>query len=522
MIARVAVTVSALLPRTRTSLWRAFAADRFLLVATVLLFVTACIPLAVTPFLPFPDLGPNTASAELMWDAMLGREPAATYYRINWAPVPYWVGYGAACLLGRVFGPLLAAKLLTAAVFALLPLSTMRLLLALGRDPRLGLWAFALIWQQSLYAGWHAFVIGVALVSIVCAWLVEAETIADGFRIAPFTALIALTHIQATWLLALAGGLLCFTTGRFARRVVVHLAAGSGAALMTLLWLARQLGGASGATSAFSFGWHSPAHKLSKVFHYVLDNYAEPSAERVAALAFVVLVLGPLALTQLEQRPLADRRSPLLFILAAGCLYVFLWWEVSGPITHWYTYPRYAAVVVLWLLLVPAPRRSRAFTASLVPGIGRALALDVVVTRQFANFGERTRPFLEVIRAVPERASVLPIVFDDHDRDPVLRYPANRGMYAYIAAVKHGYTPYLWDIASHPISNTDVSLPAPGWGGRFSMDEHGRHYDYLLVQAFERGDPVRTARSELGYGAELVLEHARWRLYRVTKSNPTP
>src|SRR5688572_18668441 len=222
MIPRVSAALGLLLPRTRTSLWQALRSDRFLLVTTVVLFVTACLPLFLTPFLPFADLGLNTASAELMWDVLLGREPAATYHRVNWAPVPYWVSYGLSALLGRVFGPLIAAKLFTALVFALLPLSTMRLLLALGRDPRLGLWSFLLIWQQNLYAGWTAYMLGIALVSIACAWLLEAETLADGFRIAPFSAAIALTHIQATWLLAVCGGLLCLTTGRFRQRVLVH------------------------------------------------------------------------------------------------------------------------------------------------------------------------------------------------------------------------------------------------------------------------------------------------------------
>jgi hypothetical protein len=520
VVAVLSRVFSALLPRTRTSLFRALVDDRLLAAATLLLFVTACVPLFLTPFLPFPDLPLNTASAELMWDVMMGKEPASTYHRVNWAPVPYWVGYALACLFGRLFGPLIAAKVLTALVIALLPLSTMRLLLSLRRDPRIGLWAFALVWQQNLYAGWLAFVLGVALVSIVLAWIIEAETPLDGLRIAPYSALVALTHIQATWLLGLCGGLLCLTTGPILRRVLVHLAAGAGAAAMVLLWLFGQLSQKSGAAAAFSFTWHTPAYRLSKAFYYVLDNFVQPDAERVAAIAFVVLVLGPLALTQLPQRPFAARRSPLVLIFAAGILYTLLWWEVGGPIWHWYTYPRYAAVVALWLMLVPAPRTGLWSTLALLPGILSSLALNWMVAKQFWNFGQRTRPFLEVIAAVPPRASVLPFVFDEGDPDPDLRLAPYKGMYAYIAAIGHGYTPYLWNIPSHPFSNTQVSLPAPGWSGAFSMDEHGRHYDYLLVQGFQHADPVKRARSSLGFGAQMVLERERWRLYRVTKPKP--
>lgn len=518
IIARLRHALSLLVPRTQASLFRAFREDRFLLWVTLLLFVTACIPLCVTPILPFSDMGANTASAELMWDAMLGREPAATYYRVNWAPVPYWTGYASAALLGRVVGPLLAAKLLTALVFALVPLSTMRLLLALGRDPRLGLWSFAMIWQQNLFWGWTSFMLGIALVSFALAWIIEARSVADGFRIAPYGALIALTHIQATWLLALCGGLLCLSTGRFWKRVLVHLAAGSGAAVITLAWLGGHLGAeGSGAAGNFSFGWHTPAYRLANVFHYVLDNYTHAYAERIAAVAFVLLVLGPLALTQVPQRPFVDRRSPLLLVAVAGCLYALLWFEIGGPINHWYTYPRYAAVVCTWLLLIPAPRQTLASNLALLPGIATALALNLISVQQFAGFGERVRPFLEVIRAVPQGASVLPFTFDDHEKDPDLKHWAYHLLYGYLTAIKHGYTPYLWNMKSHPFHNSDVSLPSPGWGGVFSMDQHGRHYDYLLVQGFVHRDPVKNARSSEGYGARLVLERARWRLYAVTK-----
>jgi hypothetical protein len=516
MLARLRYAFSLLVPRTRVSLLQAFRDDRFLGVVTLVLFGTACVPLFVTPILPFSDLGANTASAELMWDTLIGRPPASIYYQINWSPVPYWVGYGSAALLGRLFGPLIAAKLLTAFVFALLPLSTMRLMLSLGRDPRLGLWSFALVWQQNLFWGWLAFMLGVALVSFVLAWIIEARSVSDGFRIAPYGAVVALTHVQATWLLALCGGLLCLSTGRFWKRVIIHLAAGSGAALMTLLWLVGQLSGTSGSGARFQFGWHSPAYRLANVFHYVLDNYSRPYAERIAVVAFVVLVLGPLALTQLPQRPFTDRRSPLLLVLVAGCLYALLWFEITGPIFHWYTYPRYAAVVALWLPLIPAPRKSLASTFALLPGIATAFTLNCIAVQQFAGYGERVRPFLDIIRAVPPGASVLPFTFDDHEQDPDLKHWAYHLLYGYISAVKHGYTPYLWDMKSHPFSNSDVTLPAPGWSGVFSMDEHGRHYDYLLVQGFQYKDPVERAKSSKGYRARLVLERSRWRLYAVS------
>jgi hypothetical protein len=63
MSARISAVFGLLLPRTRTSLWHALRSDCFPLVATLILFVTACIPLFVTPFLPFADPVPRARSS---------------------------------------------------------------------------------------------------------------------------------------------------------------------------------------------------------------------------------------------------------------------------------------------------------------------------------------------------------------------------------------------------------------------------------------------------------------------------
>ena len=97
-----------LLPRSRIPLWRAFATDRLLLGTTALLLIAAWIPLFLTPFLPFSDLGLNTAASDLIWDTATGRLPAAFYYRVQWGPLPYWTTYGICAVLGRMFGPLVA------------------------------------------------------------------------------------------------------------------------------------------------------------------------------------------------------------------------------------------------------------------------------------------------------------------------------------------------------------------------------------------------------------------------------
>ena len=510
-------TVALVLPRSRTSLRQALMADRLLRWTTLALLVAAMIPLFLTPFLPFSDLGINTASADLIWDTAAGVHPAATFYDVQFKPLPYWTTYGMCAVLGKLFGPLMAAKILTALILALVPLGTMRLLLALGRDPRLGLWAFAVSWEHNLYAGWMAMMFGVGLASFVLAWMIDAETVGDGARIAPYAALIGLTHVQATWLFGLAGGVLTFTTGPLRRRLAIHAVVFAGTLAVVVPWLLGQmLGGGGGGGTSFSFEWHAPAHKVSQFFAYSLDNFSRRDAERAAAITLVVLVLGPLLLGLLPARPTTHRLSPVLLLAVPGALYALLPFAINGPISHWYTYPRYSTVVLLWLLLIPRPRLHGWAATAVLPGVLAALLMDVKAIEQFAAFGRRTRPFLDIIEQVPPKAAVLPVVLDDNDPDPDLKLPPYHQFYAYITAFGHGYSPYLWGNNSIPlIYRPGVSLPAPFWNGVFSMDAHGKHYDYILVQGHQHGDPIRDAAGSDGRRARLIRQRDRWRLYAV-------
>jgi hypothetical protein len=52
--------------------------------------------------------------------------------------------------------------------------------------------------------------------------------------------------------------------------------------------------------------------------------------------------------------------------------------------------------------------------------------------------------------------------------------------------------------------------------GSFSLHEHGRHYDYVLVQGKHR-DPIKPGRLATGETVTKVHEAGRWRLYRVER-----
>ncbi|HEY4188181.1 MAG TPA: hypothetical protein VGP07_24105, partial [Polyangia bacterium] len=423
--AKVGAALRAGLPRVEISLWSTLKEDPLLRWTALGLLIAAWVPLFLTPFLPFADQGINTACADMLWDTARGHFPAAHFHRIQWAPLPYWTVYALASAFGLLFGPLVAGKLVTAIVMATIPFGIMRLLLTLKRDPRLALWAFALGWEHNLYAGWLSMMQGIGLACFVLAWTLEAKTVEDGLRVAPFAALLALTHVQATWLFGAAAVALTFTRGPIRQRLPVHAAALVGSAIMLLPWLVSHLRGPGGtaALTGFSFEWHPPAVKLTQFFTYTLDVFAQRSGERVAAITFALLIAGPVAFGLLPQREGGDRWSPLVMLGVVTALYAFLPFAIEGPgqLSIWYAYPRFATVVLLWLLLVPRPALRGVAAIALVPGVLAALLLDVNVCRQFASFGRRTRPFLEIVQAVPRAASVISLVLDDDDTDPDMK-----------------------------------------------------------------------------------------------------
>jgi hypothetical protein len=514
----------ALLPRVEQPLWEVLREDRLLRWAVVVLWAASLVPLFVTPFLPFADLHINTAAASLLWDTAVGHQPTATYYKVNWAPIPYWTTYLITAFVERFSNPLVAAKVTTAAILLLVPLGMMRLLVTLRRSPRLALWAFLLGYEHNMYAGWQSFLFGVGLALFAIAWTLEARTLKEGLRVAPFSALVALTHIQAVALMLLPLPPLALFFRRPGRRLLIHVVAGAGTAIIVLPWLFARLGDHSaGPAEAFGFEWHTPGYKLAEVFAYTLDNFQRREGQRLAAIAFVLLVLGPLFLSLLPRKAAGERTAmPLILLAAAGALYALLPMSIFGPIFHWYTYPRYATVALLFLLLVPTPRLDGRWAAALLPGVLLCLALDVKITQQFSAYGERTQPLLEVIGHVRPGASMLPLVFDDDELDPDLKLPPYHQLHTYVAAFRKGYDGYLWNLPSVPLLyRAEMRKPAPYWDvaaqKAFTMASYGQHFDYILVQGFEKADPVAPLTAGPLPHPVLRTQAGRWRLYEIVR-----
>jgi hypothetical protein len=502
------------------SLAALFRADRTLGWTFALLCASAVSPLFMTPICPQPDLHGHLAGAALLLPTAFGQDGARQYYAVNAWPVPYWSTYIFMALVGRLVGPLLAAKALIAVLVCLLPLATMRLLRALGRDPRLGLWAFLLSWDANMHAAWHAYLLGMSLSLVLLARLLEARDTREAARSWPLAALVALSHVQAAGFAFVTGFFLSLSGHPEHRGGLKRWAAAmSGMALVVVPWVARrfQQQTAAGLGLSSSLEFHSASQKLSGAFAYTLDALPGWQGEVPSALAFVLLLLGPLVLARLPEREGRDghRWASMAVAAAALSFYVAAPFQVVGPISHWATDRRYLSFVLLGLLFIPRPRLDGERWLALLPGVALAIFLHGSVAQAYRTFGRHVQPFMEIIDATPRGARLLPLEYED--RDSALKNPPLAHLHSNITAIKLGYDPHLYDYHSHPIVyRQGLAIPRISWFGPqdFALSRYAAFYSHILVQGLGR-DPLAGGTAVDGFRTRLVVEAGIWRLYAI-------
>jgi hypothetical protein len=493
-----------------------FVADRPLAIATALCALVSLLPLFVTTFLPLVDMGSNIGAAALIDDAASGHGIVAQHFRVNWSPLPYWSGYAIMCLVAMVAGPFLAAKVIVALGVLLVPLSVMRLMLALGRSPRLGLWAFLLAWDTNLYWGWVTFQLGVPAAIWVLACLIETESWKRAAWLIPWTAFVALTHLHAVALLGLTAVVQALVRPRRLRALGQTALALTGfVALIPWLWTHFGSGGGGGGHSELSFAFDTLPDRIKQFYRFTADVMTSKSGETLTGLAFVMFIVGPAAIAGLRQAAAPKRSSALAlsFVLCAAALYLMLPFAVSGPIEHWWTYPRFGTYVLLGLLLLPTPDLGGRRALALAPGLALVALLSVARVQQFAAYDARTRPYLSIIQAMDRNTSFLPLDFE-------ISWSGTRELslgqlHGYAAAARSSFDPHLFDNPNTPLLYRPEAVPPqPDWKrvrDTFSFEKQGQYYDYLIVH------PVGwdTLGSYQGRGLELVRDAGQWRLYRV-------
>jgi hypothetical protein len=500
--------------------------DRLLLVATVVMSLFTLFPITQAAFLPLGDLPDTSACAALIPQIVWGKGMPHEYYSVNWAPVPYWTTTVLIAVISSVSNVLVANKVVVGIIVLLLPLSTMRMLQAIGRDPRLGLLAFGLSWEHTLAAGWIAHGLGMGLAIWALAWMIEADTIWASLRVALIGGLIGLTHALPTVYFVAATAALTLARPGLFRRFVLHATAGAGLLVSLIPWLMERVRSSGGmqAATAMSFEWHPLWDKVRDLFRFTLDNFSRPADVDASARTFAMLLFAPLLLTLLPARAGATRLSALILLLVAFLLYAGLPMSVYGAVSHWYTYPRFATILLLSLLFVPRPDLRGWYAAWLAPLLLIVIAFDLRVASAFQDWDTRTRPLLGLIRLVPPNSRVLPLELDD--TDPAIKWAIGNQMHAYFAAMRNGYDPHMWNYPSIPFQYQQAkTLPSTGptgaAGRSFTLKEYGSYYDFVIVQG-KALDPIVGRSESSKFRARLVGETEIYRLYAIERKAAPP
>jgi hypothetical protein len=195
---------------------------------------------------------------------------------------------------------------------------------------------------------------------------------------------------------------------------------------------------------------------------------------------------------------------------SALALYLLAPENVTGPVWHTGTYPRFAVVFLLTWIVIPKPDLGQWRGLALVPIVGACLYFDARLFAQFRAFHRETRGLEQIIAALPEHPRLLPLKFET--RTPSARLPALEFAPAWIAAVRGGYDPSLFAYTTNPVGFRErvrPPVPDPRRPASFDVRRHGAGFDYVLVQA-RTASPVQP-----GPQLELVVQEGLWTLFRV-------
>ncbi|HKY37917.1 MAG TPA: hypothetical protein VJN18_18370 [Polyangiaceae bacterium] len=490
-----------------------------LLAAFVLLSLSALSPMLVTRYLPLTDLGFN-GLAGLLPHVLLGDSFLNEWYKINWQPVPYWSTYVLQGALSLLLGPTLAVKTTTAIVVLLVPLALMRLALALDRDPRVALLGFILVWDKNLYWGWLSFQFGMAVCIWALARLAECYTLRQAMRLWPLTLLIGVSHAHAIVLLAVAGMVIALS-GRPWPRVLLNRSVALSATLVPVgVWLLASVARRRRSGPLEVVGaplWE----RITSVYRYTLDNFVLELDRSVSWGALLAVLVTPFLMLVLRKKPTRASENRWFTSLAlfgsALLLYLILPFEISGRVSHWWTYPRYATYALLGLLLLPRPDLSGRRGLVLLPAFVMTLALHLTTLKQFGEFGRSVEPLAEIEAVLPEHQRLYPVSYQDSV--PSVPGWAIISLHGYLAMEKKAYDPHLFDVRDTPL-RFKKRLAQHDWGDpkTFQFEEHASEYDYVLLYRPPEKHPLRAAQRK--GEVRHVKTAGPWSLYRVIEPRP--
>ncbi|MBK8482250.1 MAG: hypothetical protein IPL40_13965 [Proteobacteria bacterium] len=487
--------------------------DKLLTAAFVLLATAHLLPLLLVRHLPMGDAPAHLAVVEI-WRTPEGQGLMGQAYERRGGLPPYLTYYGALRVLGSVISLEAANKLLIVGYALVLPLSLAYLLAAFGRDRRLALLGFPLIYNVCFIHGFIANLIALPLL-LGALGLLQRYLLTPSLRrellLALLVAALYFTHLLAAVPFAIAGPIVFFAHVRRPRAIVRRSLFVWPTLAVAIGWTLR-----SSAGQGFSGPQRTPGLNMVVALDW-LNNFLVGSVDEIVLLTMLGTLIACLLLPAGRPATSALPRGHWALgvsALALAALYFVTPGHLSRPWYHWATNVRLVLPALLLLLTLPQARLSGPRALLLAPLVGVMLFGAVVTAQGFRRFDATVRHLDRILPAIPANRRVLSLVYDETDgvhqgfplRHLPLLYQVRSG----------GYMPYDFDMPMMPIGYRQPVTPAPFFKNPldFRYAEHGRYYDYFLAIFRSAGEAPPTIAGATVDQVRLVKASGRFALYR--------
>ena len=326
----------------------------WLLWGTAFSFLTL-LPLWVTPFLPLHDLPDHVGLAALVWDILQEGSLASQELALQTHPVPYLTLYVFIAILSPILGSLWAAKLFVLLCLMTMPWGVMVLLKSLGKDPRIGLLSFLLVWDFNLTWGFVAYHLGVGLVFWSLSLLHQLHRPRDLLKVVPLFLLAAHTHAQSYGMLVLAVVIWTVVLVRNRKQLLLWLSAMilGGVPLIPWLWV-RATSGTGKKTPEMWARFKGVSEKLSQLQEHTVAILPQrwPHTCRDWFYSFLFGhfdFVGPAAGDRTKATPGG------LVLGGVVCFYFAMPHALLWPMEQWLIYERHGTFLLVTLLFIVAP-----------------------------------------------------------------------------------------------------------------------------------------------------------------------
>ena len=337
------------------------ARDPVLLGLTVVLSIAVLAPLFVTRFLPLTDLSYHARAGVAGQANLGGGSTRQSPLHVPAAAVAVLDDVHSADRLRLARGPLYATHIVVGLAVLLVPLGMMRLMIAVGRSPRLGLWAFALAWDFSVSMGFIAYTLGVGLSFFFMARVLEGlrggrwTTRREVLKTGALAVVLPLTHAQATATAGLLLGLLALAELPDKRhfRWLMGWAVLPVAALLP--WVLTTPSGGRGPVPpvADMLYWAPAGERIARFVHYSLGFVQGPVASEIQGMTILTLLLLPLVFASMRGGSRRVNRRAWVLYAGAWLMYLTLPASLFWPFHQILIYERYTTFVMLFALLLP-------------------------------------------------------------------------------------------------------------------------------------------------------------------------